>query len=118
MNLLKPTVKRDISLFSALSWQKGYQYYLKQKFNWSYLIYLHYNGRQVNHYHKETDFTYFKQTITQNLITDDSLFEKLNFQFQKDIFALKTTKVTPKSLPKISNLIGKVMAFYIFVVSD
>jgi phosphohistidine swiveling domain-containing protein len=118
MDLLKPTVKRDISLFSALSWQKGYHYYFKQKFGWSYLIYLQYNGRQVNHFHKDADFKYFKQEITQNLISDDQLFNKLNIQFQKDVFALKTIKVTPKNLPKISNLIGKVMSFYIFVVSD
>ena len=118
MDLLKPTVKRDISLFSAFSWQKGYHYYFNQKFNWSYHIYLYYNGRQVNHYHKDTDFNYFKQIITQNLIINDALFNKYNIQFQKDIFSLKSMKVTPINLPKISNLIGRIMSFYIFVVSD
>lgn len=118
MHLLKPTVKRDLSLFSAYSWQKGYHYYFKQKFNWSYPIYLSYNGQQITLYHKDIDFQYFKKTITQSLINDEQLFNKLNTQFQKDVYKLKQTPVTPQNLIKISNLIAKVISFYIFVVSD
>lgn len=117
---LKPTVKRDLSLFSVLAWKKGYLYYLEKKLGFSYPIIFHYDTRRVNFYHTQKDFDYFKKVITQKLIQDKKLFSKLNEQFIKDINQLKveSENISANNLTKIFNLIGKIMSFYIFVVSD
>lgn len=117
---LKPTVKRDISLFSVLAWNKGYYHYLKQKTGWRYPIILYYDSNIVNFYHKLKDFQHFKKIITQKLINDEKLFNRLNKQFQSDVNRLKFIyqNMRLQDYRKIYDLSGKIMSFYIFVVSD
>lgn len=54
--LLKPTVKRDLSLFSVKAWQRGYLEGFKNKFAWTYPIIFHYDGVKANFYHRAEDF--------------------------------------------------------------
>ncbi|MEK7648727.1 MAG: PEP-utilizing enzyme [Patescibacteria group bacterium] len=120
MQKLRPTVKRDLSLFSIEAWEKGYRKYLPDTLGWDYPIIFHYDGTRVHFYHTEQDFSHFKHSITQRLINDDALFEKLNEQFKKNIFTLREFlhTISGENLQEISDLIGTIMAFYIFVVSD
>lgn len=120
MTLLKPTVQRDISLFSAQAWQKGYQDDLLKFLGWSYPVIFYYDGFRVNFYHLQTDFVYFKETITPKLIRDDQLFQKLNTQFVNNIEQLKEKlkNIDLQSILSIYALIGEIMSFYVFVVSD
>lgn len=120
MKTLRPTVKRDLSLFSVEAWQRGYQYYLKKSVGFRYPIIFYYDGAKVNFYHTLDDFTYFKEQVTKKVIANDQLFKQLNQQFQKDVRLLieKRDYLTLQDLPKISRLIGKIMSFYMFVVSD
>jgi phosphohistidine swiveling domain-containing protein len=120
MKILRPTVKRDLSLFSVEAWQQGYVHYLKQSLGFSYPIIFYYDGVKVNFYHLQEDFNYFKQTITSSLIQDENLFLKLNHQFLSDVKLLISLnkRMNPLDLPRVFNLIGKIMSFYIFVVGD
>jgi phosphohistidine swiveling domain-containing protein len=119
MEKLRPTVKRNLSLFSCLSWQKGYLL-LNDIFNWPYHIIFHFDGEKVNFYHLLTDFNYFKQKITEDLLKDDNLFEELNCKFKKNVEHLRglLKLVTIESLEEISDVIGQIMSLYIFIVSD
>src|SRR3990167_7209207 len=92
MEHLRPTVKRDISLFSVQAWQKGYLFYLKKNLGWSYPIIFFYDGRLVNFYHRMKDFEYFKKVITQKLINNNHLFKKLNSDFISHVNHLKEYK--------------------------
>lgn len=120
MQKLRPTVKRDLSLFSIEAWQKGYTKYLKKNLDFWYDIIFYYDGHKVNFYHKLDDFNYFKTVVTEKLLADDKLFKILNQKFQNNIKSLKdiTNKLDLKNLELISELIGEVMSFYIFIVSD
>jgi len=130
MKALRPTVRRDISLFSIEAWERGYRKCLRDHFGWEYPIIFHYDGIRVHFYHTEQDFLHFKSVITKRLIDDDVLFEKLNNQFKKNTAELEkkvsgTFSATEKvpdtffeNLRHISNLIGEIMSFYIFMVSD
>jgi phosphohistidine swiveling domain-containing protein len=120
MQKLRPTVKRDLSLFSIQSWQKGYTKYLKKNLNFWYDLIFYYDGEKVNFYHRLSDFDHFKKVVTEKLINNDLLFKKLNKNFQNDVKDLKklAKNLDLKNLKKISDLIGKIMSFYIFIVSD
>lgn len=120
MHLLKPTVKRDLSLFSVQAWQKGYLYYLPKKLQFRYPIIFHYDTNRVNFYHRQNDFNIFKNLVTQKLLTDDKLFTSLNTQFLSDIAYLRRIQGDLQAMPKrrLARLIGKIMSFYLFVVSD
>lgn len=117
---LRPTVKRDLSLFSVQSWQKGYLQYFKQKLGWSYPILFYYDGTKVNFFHTIADFSHFKEIITQKIIEDKILFDGLNTEFLADVTLLKsiTKNIDLSDISTIFNLGGKIMSFYIFVVSD
>ncbi len=117
---LRPTVKRDLSLFSLLAWESGYRTYLQKSLGWSYPIFFHYDGTRVNFYHRLDDFQHFKATITPKLIEDTRLFNQLNRDFQTAITRLRSLQahLTCENLPEVFSLIGKAMAFYIFIVSD
>lgn len=118
--ILKPTVKRDISLFLTESWQQGYHRYLSEAFGWRYPIIFWYDGQRVNFYHKADDFEYFKKIITGRLLEDNELFGKLNLDFQHNVQVLRQTPQTlaAQDILRIFELSGKIMSFYIFVVSD
>ncbi len=120
MHLLRPTVKRDLSLFSVTAWELGYKQYFKEYFGWEYPVIFRYDGARVHFYHRASDFAYFKETITKRLIEDDRLFEIQNTVFCEQIHRLKELKnhVTLEHLREIHALIGSAMAFYVFVVSD
>ncbi|MFA7663098.1 MAG: PEP-utilizing enzyme [Patescibacteria group bacterium] len=120
MQNLRPTVKRDLSLFSIISWQKGYTKYLKENQDFWYDVIFHYDGEKVNFYHRLSDFDFFKKSITEKLLSNKELFEKLNTFFQKDVNELKNLfeNLSLKDSEKISDLIGKIMSLYIFIVSD
>ncbi len=112
MQILRSTVKRDISLFSVEAWERGYQ-------EWDYPVLFHYDGTRVNFYHTEDHFQHFKTVTTKSLIDDDDLFYARNEKFKKDIEILRDLQGGPKlSLSELSFQIGRVMAFYLFVVSD
>jgi len=117
---LRPTVKRDLSLFSAQAWRNGFTKYLKETLGWSLEAILYFDGGKVNFYHCQPDFIYFKEVITKKLIDDDELFIRLNKIFQKNVWRLNelTAFVETKNLVEIFELIGKIYSFYIFVVSD
>lgn len=120
MEKLRPTVKRDISLFSVLAWQKGYVEDFLDNFGWSYPIIFHYDGVRVNFYHTQSDFAYFKQTITKRLVSDDELFQRYNKEFVRNILELRAIwkRPTTERLLDTFRLIGRIMSFYVFVVSD
>lgn len=118
--LLRPTVKRDLSAFSIFSWKSGYTRYLRKDLGFWYDIFFHYDGEKVNFYHRLSDFEYFKKVITPKLMADQKLFVALNNNFQTNVLKLKKilSNLKSKDLPKASNLIGKIMSLYIFIVSD
>ncbi len=118
MKELKPTVKRDLSLFSVQAWQQGYGKYLKKSLDWYYPVIFHYDGEKVNFYHSNNDFKYFKEIITGKIIDNKKLFKELNSEFISSINKLKKINVTSENLENIFRLIGQIMSFYIFVVSD
>lgn len=120
MEILKPTVKRDISLFSVLAWQKGYTDYLKKFHDFWYDIFFWYDGEKVCCYHRLADFTHFKETVTAKLIADNDLFARLNRAFLSDAEALEKALARPgaDNLSEIFDLYSRLMSFYIFVVSD
>ncbi len=118
--VLRPTVKRDISLFSVLGWEQGYLKYLKEDLDFRYNIFFHYDGEKVNFYHKLADFDLFKKQITPKLQEDDVLFESLDINFRKNVERFKNLALAPtfETLGEMSSLMGRIMSFYIFIVSD
>lgn len=118
--LLRPTVKRDLSLWSVQSWQRGYEVELPKTLGWRYPILFHYDGTRVNFYHCLSDFTHFKHVITQRLIDDRELFRRLDIDFRANIEKLRhhTGELTSETLEDLSRRIGCIMAHYMFVVSD
>lgn len=119
LDTLRPTVKRDLSLFSVQAWQKGYGKYFEQNFGWIYNILFHYDDTKVNFYHTLKDFTYFKKVITEQIVADKTLFQRLNNAFQQDIQTLRTIQTVGfDQVRELSELIGRIMSFYMFVVSD
>ena len=117
---LRPTVKRNLSLFSVQAWQKGYTKYLKKGQGFWYDIYFHYDGEKVNFYHKLSDFEYFKKTVTEKLLADKELFSKLNKEFGENVSELKSliSGLTFEDLERGYELAGEIMSIYIFIVSD
>lgn len=117
---LKPTVKRDLSLWSVQAWQRGYEIELPETLGWRYPIVFYYDGTRVNFYHRLTDFTYFKQVLTQRLINDRGLFLRLDAEFRKNILQLQALeqKLTAETIETAASLVGRVMAHYVFIVSD
>lgn len=117
---LRPTVKRDLSVFSVLAWEQGYTTYLKRDMSWWYDVFLHFDGEKVNFYHRLKDFEYFKDVVTQKLIADLPLFSRLNGAFKENVADLKKELASASVgvLPRISVLIGEIMSLYIFIVSD
>ena len=120
MQTLRPTVKRDLSLFSVEAWAQGYNQYLGSTIGWRYDVFFHYDGQKVNFHHRLDDFNYFKKVITEKVIADNNLFNCFNTQFQKDVLGLRSfyPKISLENLEKVFDLIGRIMSFYIFVVSD
>ncbi len=117
---LRPTVKRDLSLFSVEAWQAGYTKYFEEDLGWWYDVIFHHDGEKVNFYHTKDDFAYFKETVTARLMKDDALFGRLDKKFRVNVRRLKKelTRVNAKNIPVIFDLAGKIMSFYVFVVSD
>ena len=112
MEALRLTVKRDLSLFSVEAWERGYQ-------SWDYPIFFHYDGIRVHFYHTENNFKHFKEVTTKKLIDDDAFFASRNEEFKKDIQILRSLQCdTMPPLSDVSFRIGRVMALYMFVVSD
>lgn len=120
MVLLRPTVKRDLSLFSVKAWERGYIYYLRQSLKWPYPIIFYYDGEKVNFYHKLKDFDHFKQKITTKLIKNDNLFYKLDRDFKENIVKLRQLEdcFNSSDLGVVADLISEIMSFYVFIVSD
>lgn len=120
MERLRSTVKRDISLFSVEAWERGYRNYFQDYFGWDYPVIFHYDGQRVHFYHTEQHFKHFKEVITEILLHDDQLFDLRNAQFIEDIRELRRLQSVIGEVPlsELQSLIGKIMAFYIFVVSD
>ncbi len=120
METLRPTVKRDLSVFAVEAWEKGYRTYMLNHFGWEYPIIFHYDGVRVNFYHTERHFKYFKEVITQRLLDADELFDALNERFKKNITELRAIQsaISDENLRHTLDLIGEIMSFYIFVVSD
>ena len=111
MKLLKPTVKRDLCLVSIEAWKKGYD-------AWNIPVTFFFDGSRVHFYHLQTDFDRLKTEITPSIIRDEALFTAKNNRFFLDVAALKDFDLHPWTLQKCSDLIGSIMSFYIFVVSD
>lgn len=120
METLRPTVKRDLSLLSVLAWQAGYGAYFAESFGAAYPIVFHYDGTLVRFYHPMREFKHFKEVVTQNLVKDEILFQKLNIQFQTHVGQLRRLigNVNPNNILDAFELAGRIMSFYIFVVSD
>jgi phosphohistidine swiveling domain-containing protein len=117
---LKPTVKRDLSLLSVQAWQLGYGRYLFEALGWRLDIVFHYDGEKVNFYHPKPEFAYFKDVVTKRMMSDDELFAACNQNFQDRVRELKTLMPLGEHPPlgHIRELVGQIMSFYIFVVSD
>ncbi len=111
MKSLKATVKRDLSLISVEAWKQGYDV-------WNLPVTFVFDGARVNFYHVQTDFDRLKTEITPSIIRDDALFAAKNTQFLANVAALKTFDLHPWTLKQCTDLIGRIMSFYIFVVSD
>lgn len=120
MEDLRPTVKRDLSLLSVQAWQAGYGKYFAENFGAMYPIIFHYDGALVRFYHPISEFKHFKEVTTQNLIEDELLFQKLNSQFQTHVGQLRRLigNINPNNILDAFELAGRIMSFYIFVVSD
>ncbi|MBL8030981.1 MAG: hypothetical protein JNK33_01500 [Candidatus Doudnabacteria bacterium] len=120
METLRPTVKRDLSLLSVQAWQAGYGKYFAESFGAAYPIIFHYDGSLVRFYHPMGEFKSFKEVVTQNLIKDEELFLKLNAQFQNQVGQLKRLvgNINSNNILDALELAGRIMSFYIFVVSD
>ncbi len=111
MESLKATVKRDLCLVSVEAWKKGYG-------AWNVPIIFAFNGTQVHFYHLQTDFDRLKTEITPSIIRDEALFTAKNNRFLLDVAALKDFDLHSWTLKTCCDLIGGIMSFYIFVVSD
>lgn len=111
MKPLRATVKRDLSLISVEAWKRGYD-------AWNLPATFVFDGARVNFYHLQTDFDRFKTEITPSIIRDDAFFVAKNAQFLADVAALKAFDLHPWTLRQCTDLIGRIMSFYIFVVSD
>ncbi len=111
MQSLKPTVKRDLCLISIETWKKGYD-------AWNIPVTFFFDGARVHFYHLQLDFDRLKTEITPSIIRDEALFTAKNNRFLLDIAALKDFDLHPWTLQKCTDLIGSIMSFYIFVVSD
>lgn len=111
MQTLKPTVKRDLCLVSIEAWKKGYD-------AWNIPVTFFFDGSRVHFYHLQTDFDRLKTEITLSIIQDEALFTAKNNRFLLDVAALKDFDLHPWTLQKCTDLIGSIMSFYIFVVSD
>ncbi len=111
MQTLKPTVKRDLCLVSIEAWKKGYDV-------WSITVMFFFDGARVHFYHLQTDFDRLKTEITPSIIRDEALFTAKNNRFLLDVAALKDFDLHPWTLQKCTDLIGSIMSFYIFIVSD
>jgi phosphohistidine swiveling domain-containing protein len=107
---LRPTVKRDLSLYSVLSWRSGYPY----------PAVFHYDGRIVNFYPPADAFARFKEVTMPEIAGDDERFQKLNREFQENVRALRRQldDLSSANLTELSTLIGRIMSFYVLVVSD
>ena len=120
MSELKKTVRRDLSLWSVRAWQRGYHEEFPKIFGWKYPILFHYDGTRVTFYHRLADFRHFKDVITKRVIEDDELFDRLNHSFLKYLEVLHTHMIAPTidNLPELETVVGRIMSFYLFVVSD
>jgi phosphohistidine swiveling domain-containing protein len=117
--LLRPTVKRDLCLFSVQAWQKGYAEGLMKSLGWRFEIWFDYDSEKVNFYHRAKDFKHFKEVITQKIVSNKKLFELLNRKFIEDIKALKSVRtINEGNIAQIFELIASAMSFYMFVVGD
>ncbi len=108
---LKATVKRDLCAFSVEAWRKGYHV-------WDLPITFVFDQERVHFYHLQNDFQRLKTEITPKLIADDTQCLACNDQFLKDIEELRTMPIAPWTMTELSSLVGRIMSFYIFVVSD
>ena len=111
MKSLKATVKRDLSLISVEAWKQGYDV-------WNLPAIFVFDGARVNFYHLQTDFDRLKNEIAPSILQDDALFTAKNSQFLADVAELKAFDLRPWTLKQCTDLIGRIMSFYIFVVSD
>lgn len=111
MQALKPTVKRDLCLVSIEAWKKGYD-------AWNIPVTFFFDGSRVHFYHLQSDFDRLKTEITPSIIRDETLFTAKNNRFLLDVAVLKDFDLHPWTLQKCTDLIGSIMSFYVFVVSD
>jgi phosphohistidine swiveling domain-containing protein len=118
MENLRPTVKRNLSLFSVQAWQQGYGKYLQDFLGWHYPVYFHYDGEKVNFYHTLADFEHFKNIVTPRLIGDQKLFERSAEHFRDYATRLKDLQAAKETVEEMFMLIGRIMSLYIFIVSD
>lgn len=120
MEKLRPTVKRNLSLFSIEGWAKGYGQYFQEIFGQAYPIIFYYDGQKVNFYHRLADFEKFKKVFVPQLIQDDTLCTTMDNKFQQNVQRLKSisSQLTLDKLSEVHDLIGKIMSYYIFVVGD
>ncbi|MBI4836098.1 MAG: hypothetical protein HY817_02460 [Candidatus Abawacabacteria bacterium] len=118
-NTLRPTVKRDLSLFSVQAWQKGYGEYFEKSYGYTHRAFFYYDGKKVNFYPRLSDFSCFKKVIIPMVIHDQTLFQRLNTQFKADISELKAIKdISRENITEIFDLIARSMSFYMLVVGD
>ncbi len=122
MKILRPTVKRDLSLFSIEAWERGYTQILKKSLGYSFDIIFYYDGKKVNFFHTLEDFSYFKKVVTEKLLNDANLFTRLNEEFKKNVAELEIIlslhTIAAAHLHRIHSLMGSIMSLYIFIVSD
>ncbi len=116
---LRPTVKRDLSLFSVQAWQKGYGPYFESAYQHSHRALFYYDGKKVNFYPILSDFTHFKKVIIPRVITDRKLFDRLNRNFKEQILSLKAVReISQENIAIIFETIAQAMSFYMIVVGD